>query len=58
MLSMDAHEELRFWKSSLEAFNGQPIWFSRDTTHIVFSDASSGYGRFHKVEVGTDVAHG
>ena len=59
MVSMDAREELKFWKSSLEAFNGQPIWFSRGTTRIVFSDASSsGYGGYHKVEVGTKVAHG
>ena len=45
MLSIDAREELRFWKSSLEAFNGQPIWFSRGITRIMYSDASSsGYG--------------
>ena len=59
MLSVDACEELRFWKSSLEAFNGQPIWFSRGITRIMYSDASSsGYGGYHKVEVGAEVAHG
>ena len=49
-----------FWKWSLPAFNGRPIWFSPGATRVVFSDASStGYGGFHNiVEVGSDIAHG
>ena len=58
-LSVDACEELSFWKSSLQAFNGQPIWFSPGITRIIFSDASSsGYGGRHTVKVGPSVAHG
>lgn len=59
-LSPLAHDEILFWKSSLPAFNGRPIWFSPGATRVVFSDASStGYGGFHnRVEVGPDIAHG
>ena len=52
-------DELTFWRSSLPAFNGQPIWFSPGATRVVFSDASStGYGGYHLVEIGPHVAHG
>ena len=58
-LSSLAHYEMLFWKSSLAAFNGQPIWFSPGATRVVFSDASStGYGGFHRVELGPSIAHG
>ena len=58
-LSSLAHDEMLFWKSSLSAFNGQPIWFSPGATRVVFSDASStGYGGFHRVELGPSIAHG
>ena len=59
-LSSLARDELLFWKSSMQAFNGRPIWFSAGATRVVFSDASStGYGGFHNVvEVGPDIAHG
>lgn len=55
-----ARDELRFWHSSLPAYNGQPIWFSPGATRVVFSDASStGYGGFsHCVQVGPEIAHG
>ena len=55
-LSADAWEELRL---SLQAFNGQPIWFSSGAARGVFSDASlSGYGGWQSVEIGAEVAHG
>jgi hypothetical protein len=55
-----ACDEILFWKSSLPAFNGRPIWFSPGATRVVFSDASAtGFGGFHNmVEVGPDIAHG
>ena len=55
-----AHDKVSFWKSSLAAFNGRPIWFSPGATRMVFSDASAtGYGDFQNmVEVGPEIAHG
>ena len=42
--SVDACKELSFWKPSLQAFNGWPVWFFPGVTCIVFSDgSSSGY---------------
>ena len=50
-LDVAARDELIFWKSSLAAFNGQPIWSSPRATCIVFSDASStGFGGLCTVE--------
>ena len=59
-LSPLAYDEVLFWRSSLSAFNGRPIWFSPNATRVVFSGASStGYGGFHNmVEVGPIIAHG
>ena len=58
-LSPLAHDEILFWQSSLPSFNGSPIWFSPGATRVVFSDASStGYGGYHIVEVGPNIAHG
>ena len=59
-LSPLARDEILFWKSSLPAFNGRPIWFSPGATRVVFSNPSStGHGGFHNmVEVGPDIAHG
>ena len=51
--SVDTCKELSFWKPSLPAFNGQPVWFFPGVTCIVFSDASSsGYSSCHTVEIG------
>ena len=58
-LSLLAHEEVLFWQSSLLSLNGRPIWFSPSATRVVFSDASStGYGGYHTVEIGPNIAHG
>ena len=57
-LSLEAQEELVFWQANIEAFNGQPIWFSPGTTRVAYSDASSsGYGGY-VVEFGPEFAHG
>ena len=43
---------------NIEAYNGQPIWFSPGTTRVAYSDASSsGYGGY-VVELGPEFAHG
>ena len=57
-LSKEATDELEFWGSSINKFNGQPIWFSPGATRIAYSDASvSGYGGY-VVELGREVSHG
>ena len=57
-LNTAAREEIEFWLSSLEFYNGQTIWVKPSATRIVYSDASdSGYGGY-VVEHGPHVAHG
>ena len=58
-LSSVAHSEILFLKLSFLAFNGQLICFSPGVTRVVFLDTSStGYGGFHKVELGRSIAQG
>ena len=57
-LTMDALEELQFWRQNIDYINGQSISFSAGATRVVFSDASStGYGGY-TVELGPEFAHG
>ena len=57
-LAKEATDELEFWSSSINKFNGQPIWFSPGATPIAYSDASvSGYGGY-VVKLGREVSHG
>ena len=53
-LALEAQEELMFWQKNIEAYNGQPIWFSLGTTRVAYSDASSsGYGGY-VIELGPE----
>ena len=57
-LSLDALNELQFWKQSIDIFNGRSIYFSAGATRVVFSDASStGYGGY-TVELGPEYSQG
>ena len=58
MLTDTAHNELQFWHTSLERWNGCVIWQKPSAVHTVYSDASDvAYGGY-TVDVGTEVAHG
>ena len=53
-----AREEIEFWLSSLESYNGQSIWVRPSATRVAYSDASNtGFGGYI-VEHGPYVAHG
>ena len=57
-LSLDALNELQFWKQSIDIFNGRSIHFSAGATRVDFSDASStGYGGY-TVELGPEYSQG
>ena len=57
-LSLDALNELQFWKQSIDIFNGRSIYFTAGATRVVFSDASStGYGGY-TVELGPEYSQG
>ena len=57
-LDDNAKGELVFWHSSLEQFNGQPLWRSPSAIRIVYSDASdTGFGGY-SVEHGKHIVHG
>ena len=53
-----AREELKFWITQIDGFNGQRIWRAPSAVRVVFSDAScTGFGGY-VVEHGNHVAHG
>ena len=57
-ITLEAREELEFWKACLADFNCQPIWHSPSVVRVVYSDASdTRYGGF-VVEHGPCVAYG
>ena len=57
-LTQEALNELEFWHTNLEFFNGQPLWRSPSAVRLVYSDASdTGYAGYW-VEHGVHVAQG
>lgn len=57
-LDDEAIDEVKFWLSSINCFNGQSIWKSASAVRLVYSDASStGFGGY-VLEHGRHVAHG
>jgi len=57
-LTVEALEEMGFWLSNLEKFNGYNIWPKPSAVRVVYSDASDiGYDGY-TVEHGTLVANG
>ena len=58
VLDRRAKEEIEFWLSNIELYNGQSNWEQPAALRVVYSDASdAGYGGF-VVEDGPHVAHG
>ena len=58
MLERRAKEEIEFWLSNIEFYNGRSIWEQPAAMRVVYSDASDmGYGGF-VVEHGPHVANG
>ena len=53
-----AKEEIQFWLTKIQKFNGQDIWLGPSALRVVYSDASNaGYGGY-TVEHGCYIVHG
>ena len=47
VLSDEARKEVSFWSSSLQQYNGQPIWRAPSAVRVVYSDAGdTGFGGY------------
>ena len=58
IINDEVKEELYFWRSCVDEFNGQKLWKSASAVRVVYSDASgTGYAGY-TVEHGCHVAHG
>ena len=58
VLSDEARREVSFWSSSLQQYNGQPIWRAPSAVRVVYSDASdTGFGGY-TVQHGGHVVQG
>ena len=58
IINDEVKEELYFWRSCIDEFNGQKLWKSASAVRVVYSDASgTGYAGY-TVEHGCHVAHG
>ena len=57
VIDEEVREELFFWNSCIENFNGQKLWKSPSAVRVVFLDASgTGYARY-TVQHGCHIAH-
>lgn len=58
VINEDVREELVFWQSCMDGFNGQKLWKSASSLRVVYSDASgTGFGGY-TIEHGCHIAHG
>ena len=58
VIDKEVREELFFWNSCIENFNGQKLWKSSSAVRVIFSDASgTGYAGY-TVQHGCHIAHG